>query len=76
MSDPAPPAVTDRLRRLEAFKANVEDRLEVIEHQRTTWVPWQSWENLSGRQRELLYLAICVGVYWLAGRWAGRHAAA
>lgn len=68
--DPAPPAthLADRVRVLEAFKAQTQDRLEVMEARRTTWLPSQSWENLTGRQRELAYLAFMVLCLWLTQR--------
>ena len=45
----------DKVRFVEGRMARLEDRLEVLEHRRTTWVPSHSWENLSGRQREVIY---------------------
>ena len=53
-----PTAVADRLRRAESRLSQLEDLVEVIDHRRTTWVPWRSWENLSGRQREVAYFLI------------------
>jgi hypothetical protein len=69
MADPAPTThLTDKVRRLEAFKAQTEDRLEVLEAKRTTWMPSTSWENLSGRQREIAYLGCLVVLLWLTRR--------
>jgi hypothetical protein len=73
MAEPTTAALAGQIRRLEAFRAETQDRLEVLEHQRQTFVPWPSWSNLSGRQRELAYLALFVGVYWLLGRLDRRH---
>jgi energy-coupling factor transporter ATP-binding protein EcfA2 len=70
MPEPDTTHVADRLRRLEAFKAQTEDRLEVVEARRTTWLPSQSWENLSGRQREIAYIACLLVALWLTNRLA------
>lgn len=45
----------DKVRTIESKLSHLDDRLGVLEQRRTTWVPWHSWENLSGRQREVAY---------------------
>ena len=74
MSDEPPiKYAPDRIRRLEARVAQVEDKVEVLEHRRTTWVPSRSFANLSGRQRELVlllvFLALTEIVPWVMRRW-------
>ena len=49
----------DEVRRLGAATARCEDRLEVLEAQRTTFVPSKSFSNMSGRQREVVFF-ICL----------------
>ena len=69
-SDDAIRVLPDKLRNLEARVARLEDRTEVIEHRRTTWLPTQPFANLSGRQREILlvlmvYLGLELAHWWV-----------
>lgn len=51
----------DKVRFLEARYAHLNDRLEVLESKRTTWVPSRSFSNLTGRQREVVFfVSLCV----------------
>lgn len=62
----------DKVRYVEARMANFEDRLETLEHQRSSFVPSRSFLNLSGRQREIVYLLVLIVamelVSWLMKR--------
>ena len=73
--DPALKTVPDRLRRAETRLAMVEDKIEVLAGRRTTWLPGQSASNLSGRQRELVVIAIALVAWVIARRVIGATAA-
>lgn len=62
MPDDALKLVPDKLRRVEARVAQLEDRLEVLDTRRSTWVPSRSYANLTGRQREVV---LCVALLLL-----------
>ena len=64
--DPALKTVPDRLRRAETRLAMLEDRVEVISGRRTTWLPGTSASNMTGRQREILVVALALVAYLLA----------
>jgi hypothetical protein len=59
MADPLK-VLPDEVRRQGARLAILEDKVEVLYHRRSSYVPSRSWANLSGRQREVVFFVLLV----------------
>ena len=63
MTDDPLKTLPDQHRALAVRVAKVEDRLDLYEHHRSSWIPSASWRNLTGRQREVALVIGMVALY-------------